>query len=157
MVSLRRTDGDSTISISSSAETSSRIRSDSFTEPLLPGSKDCSNSIEMRRTGSLSNNLVGDNAHIMASDIIRCTSSSISGKAEINLKMVFNPTTIAAAYKSSLSIYVFKVVGLIIRIVPPIRKAMIGDNALLRLIDNSASLLGEAAIPSIILLLGANL
>ncbi|KAH9727544.1 protein PIN-LIKES 1 [Citrus sinensis] len=65
--------------------------------------------------------------------------------AEINLKMVFNPTTIAA------------VVGLIIRIVPPIRKAMIGDNALLRLIDNSASLLGEAAIPSIILLLGANL
>ncbi|ESR56238.1 hypothetical protein CICLE_v10023689mg [Citrus x clementina] len=72
------------------------------TEPLVPDSKDCSNSIEMRRTGSL-------------------------------------------------------VVGLIIRIVPPIRKAMIGDNALLRLIDNSASLLGEAAIPSIILLLGANL
>ncbi|KAK9205921.1 hypothetical protein WN943_016192 [Citrus x changshan-huyou] len=87
MVSLRRTDGDSTISISSSAETSSRIRSESFTEPLLPCSKDCSNSIEMLRTGSL-------------------------------------------------------VVGLIIRIVPPIRKAMIGDNALLRLIDNSASLLG---------------
>ncbi|XP_024043259.1 protein PIN-LIKES 1 [Citrus clementina] len=74
-----------------------------------------------------------------------CAIMARFANAEINLKMVFNPTTIAA------------VVGLIIRIVPPIRKAMIGDNALLRLIDNSASLLGEAAIPSIILLLGANL
>ncbi|KAJ4715457.1 Auxin efflux carrier family protein [Melia azedarach] len=65
--------------------------------------------------------------------------------AEINLKLVFTPSTIAV------------IVGCVIGIVSPVRKAMIGDSAPLRVIDNSLSLLGDAAIPSITLVLGANL
>ncbi|XP_042989348.1 protein PIN-LIKES 1-like isoform X2 [Carya illinoinensis] len=50
-----------------------------------------------------------------------------------------------------------KAVGLIIGIVSPIRKLMIGDSAPLRVITSSASLLGEATIPSMTLIVGANL
>ncbi|KAF5453773.1 hypothetical protein F2P56_023493 [Juglans regia] len=63
----------------------------------------------------------------------------------VNLKMLFAPSTIGVA------------VGLIIGIVPPIRKLLIGDSAPLRVITSSASLLGEATIPSMTLIVGANL
>ncbi|KAB5534869.1 hypothetical protein DKX38_017955 [Salix brachista] len=65
--------------------------------------------------------------------------------AKINLKMVFAPATIAAIF------------GFIIGIVSPIRKLMIGDSAPLRVIDSSASLLGEATIPCMTLIVGSNL
>ncbi|KAJ6727834.1 PROTEIN PIN-LIKES 3-LIKE ISOFORM X1 [Salix koriyanagi] len=64
---------------------------------------------------------------------------------KINLKMVFAPATIAAIF------------GFIIGIVSPIRKLMIGDSAPLRVIDSSASLLGEATIPCMTLIVGSNL
>ncbi|KAI9195832.1 hypothetical protein LWI28_018527 [Acer negundo] len=64
---------------------------------------------------------------------------------KINLKMVFSPSTIAA------------VVGLAIGLISPIRKVMIGDSAPLRVIQSSAQLVGEAAIPSVTLIVGANL
>ncbi|XP_021295730.1 protein PIN-LIKES 3-like [Herrania umbratica] len=67
----------------------------------------------------------------------------IMGK--IDLKKVFAPTAIAA------------IVGFIIGIVSPIRKLMIGENAPLHVIDTSAYLLGQAAIPCLTLILGANL
>ncbi|KAK4847745.1 hypothetical protein QYF36_005415 [Acer negundo] len=64
---------------------------------------------------------------------------------KINLKMVFSPSTIAA------------LVGFVIGIISPIRKVMIGDSAPLRVIYSAAELLGEAAIPSVTLIVGANL
>ncbi|GMI80564.1 PIN-LIKES 3 [Hibiscus trionum] len=67
----------------------------------------------------------------------------IMGK--IDLKKVFAPTATAA------------VVGFIIGIISPIRTLIIGDSAPLRVIDTSAYFLGEAAIPCLTLILGANL
>ncbi|XP_076916446.1 protein PIN-LIKES 3-like [Bidens hawaiensis] len=64
---------------------------------------------------------------------------------KINLKMWLTPTTIAT------------IVGLLIGVISPIRKLMIGDNAPLRVIDSSASLLGEATVPAMTLIVGANL
>ncbi|CAL5373640.1 unnamed protein product [Camellia sinensis] len=50
-----------------------------------------------------------------------------------------------------------KIVGLLVGVITPIRKIMIGDNAPLRVLKSSASLLGEATIPSMTLIVGANL
>ncbi|KAJ8771061.1 hypothetical protein K2173_023386 [Erythroxylum novogranatense] len=65
--------------------------------------------------------------------------------AKTNLKMVFAPSTIAAIF------------GFIIGTVTPIRKVMIGDSAPLHVIDSSASMLGDATIPAMTLIVGANL
>ncbi|XP_057469023.1 protein PIN-LIKES 1-like isoform X2 [Actinidia eriantha] len=63
----------------------------------------------------------------------------------INLKMLFAPSTIAT------------IVGLLIGVITPLRKIMIGDSAPLRVVESFAVLLGEAAIPSMTLIVGANL
>ncbi|KAG6677263.1 hypothetical protein I3842_14G017100 [Carya illinoinensis] len=63
----------------------------------------------------------------------------------VDLKKLFAPSTIAAIF------------GFIIGIVSQIRKVLIGDDAPLRAIYSSASLLGEATIPSMTLIIGANL
>ncbi|XVE68667.1 hypothetical protein DITRI_Ditri09bG0087300 [Diplodiscus trichospermus] len=98
-----------------------------------------------RANGSTSETLPG---------ISRVTKMSVSKKImqrikiiseKVDLKKVFAPTAIAA------------VVGFIIGIVSPIRKLMIGDNAPLRVIDSSAYILGEATIPCMTLVMGANL
>lgn len=62
-----------------------------------------------------------------------------------NLKMWFTPSTIAT------------IVGLLIGVISPVRKLMVGDSAPLRVIDSSADLLGEATIPAMTLIVGANL
>ncbi|CAI9272187.1 unnamed protein product [Lactuca saligna] len=64
---------------------------------------------------------------------------------KINLKMWLTPSTIAT------------IVGLLIGVISPIRKLMVGDNAPLRVIDSSASLLGQATVPAMTLIVGANL
>lgn len=64
---------------------------------------------------------------------------------KINLKMLFAPSTIAT------------IVGLLIGVITPVRKLMIGDSAPLRVIESSAALVGEATIPSMTLIVGANL
>ncbi|CAL5365997.1 unnamed protein product [Camellia sinensis] len=64
---------------------------------------------------------------------------------KVNLKMVLAPSTIAT------------IVGLLIGVITPIRKIIIGDSAPLRVIESSASYLAEAAIPSMTLIVGANL
>ncbi|XP_039124274.1 protein PIN-LIKES 3-like isoform X1 [Dioscorea cayenensis subsp. rotundata] len=63
----------------------------------------------------------------------------------IDLKKLFAPSTIGV------------IIGFIIGVVPQIRKAMIGENAPLRPIHDSATLLGKGAIPSLILMMGGNL
>ncbi|XVE75441.1 hypothetical protein DITRI_Ditri12bG0094100 [Diplodiscus trichospermus] len=62
-----------------------------------------------------------------------------------SLRKFFSPAMIAA------------IVGFIIGIASPIRKALIGDSAPLRVIYSSAELIGEAGIPSLTLIVGANL
>ncbi|GMI83348.1 PIN-LIKES 1 [Hibiscus trionum] len=64
---------------------------------------------------------------------------------KVDLKKVFAPTAIAA------------IVGFLIGIASPIRKLLIGNEAPLRVIDSSAYILGEAAIPCMTLIMGANL
>ncbi|KDP24915.1 hypothetical protein JCGZ_24293 [Jatropha curcas] len=49
------------------------------------------------------------------------------------------------------------IVGFIIGAIPQFRKALIDDNAPLRVVQDSVSLLGEAAIPTVTLVVGANL
>ncbi|XVE99223.1 hypothetical protein REPUB_Repub03eG0179000 [Reevesia pubescens] len=62
-----------------------------------------------------------------------------------SLKKLFAPSTIAV------------IVGLIIGIASPIRKSLIGDSAPLHVIYSSAELIGDAGIPSITLIVAANL
>ncbi|KAB1225049.1 putative transporter C5D6.04 [Morella rubra] len=63
----------------------------------------------------------------------------------IDFKKLFAPSTIAA------------IVGFIVGIVSPFRKIFIGDDAPLRAVYSSVSLLGDAAIPCMTLIIGANL
>ncbi|KAK7278502.1 hypothetical protein RJT34_23532 [Clitoria ternatea] len=64
---------------------------------------------------------------------------------KLNLKVLLEPVTIGS------------ILGMIIGIVPPFKKMFVGDNAPLRVVEDSASMLGDASIPAVTLLLGANL
>ncbi|XP_057975594.1 protein PIN-LIKES 3-like [Malania oleifera] len=64
---------------------------------------------------------------------------------KVNPKTLFAPSTTGA------------VVGFLIGLVPLLRKSMIGDDAPLRVIQDSASLLGDGAIPVLTLIVGGNL
>ncbi|KAK6793145.1 hypothetical protein RDI58_012226 [Solanum bulbocastanum] len=64
---------------------------------------------------------------------------------KINLKKLLAPSTTGA------------IAGFIVGLVPQIRKLMIGDIAPLRVIENSAILLGDGAIPLLTLIMGGNL
>ncbi|KAK3014343.1 hypothetical protein RJ639_008936, partial [Escallonia herrerae] len=64
---------------------------------------------------------------------------------KINVKRLFAPSTTGA------------IVGFIIGLVPQIRKLLIGDAAPLRVIQDSATLLGDGAIPALTLIVGGNL
>lgn len=63
----------------------------------------------------------------------------------INLKAILAPSTTAA------------IVGFIVGLVPPVQRLMIGASAPFHVIQDSALLLGEAAIPVVTLIVGANL
>nr|XP_023929426.1 protein PIN-LIKES 3-like isoform X4 [Quercus suber]XP_023929427.1 protein PIN-LIKES 3-like isoform X4 [Quercus suber] len=132
---------DSTISITLSGE-SAETFPETCTESLLPSgdcpsSDDHSNQVDVTRTTS-----EGKVKVTVLNQIIQCIKMSAG---QINLKMLFAPSTIGV------------IAGFIIGIVSPIRTLMIGDNAPLRVIISSASLLGEATIPSMTLIVGANL
>ncbi|KAM7255650.1 hypothetical protein ACFE04_008548 [Oxalis oulophora] len=62
-----------------------------------------------------------------------------------SMKLLFPPSVIGV------------ILGLIVGLVPTLRATLIGDKAPLRVIQGSASLLGEAAIPTVTLIVGANL
>ncbi|VVA41804.1 PREDICTED: PIN-LIKES, partial [Prunus dulcis] len=49
------------------------------------------------------------------------------------------------------------IVGFSIGLIPQIRKALIGDGAPLRVVQDTASLLGDGAIPILTLIIGGNL
>ncbi|CAI0555350.1 unnamed protein product [Linum tenue] len=62
-----------------------------------------------------------------------------------NLRRLFAPSTIGA------------IVGFAVGMIPHLQGLLIGDKAPLRVFQDSASLLGEAAIPTVTLVVGANL
>ncbi|KAM5574018.1 hypothetical protein ABKV19_013502 [Rosa sericea] len=64
---------------------------------------------------------------------------------KLNLKTVFSPSTIAV------------IIGFAVGIISPIRNLLIGDDAPLVVIDDATSLLGDAAIPLLTLIIGGNL
>ncbi|KAL9229700.1 hypothetical protein vseg_005139 [Gypsophila vaccaria] len=64
---------------------------------------------------------------------------------KVNFKQTMAPSTIAA------------VIGVSIGIIYPIKNLMIGDRAPLRVISNTSSMIGDAAIPCTALIVGANL
>ncbi|CAI9272184.1 unnamed protein product [Lactuca saligna] len=63
----------------------------------------------------------------------------------VNLKAVLSPSTTGA------------LIGLIVGMIAPIRRLLVGTEAPLHVIQDSASLIGDAAIPTMTLILGANL
>ncbi|WCJ32877.1 Auxin efflux carrier family protein [Euphorbia peplus] len=65
--------------------------------------------------------------------------------AKLNLKAVFAPSTIGA------------ISGFVIGLVPQIRNILIGSTAPLHVVEDSASFIGDSAIPIVTLILGANL
>ncbi|XP_076954144.1 protein PIN-LIKES 3-like [Bidens hawaiensis] len=64
---------------------------------------------------------------------------------QVNLKAVFTPATTGA------------IVGFMIGTIPPMRRLLIGTAAPLRVIQDSASLVGDAAIPTMTMIMGGNL
>ncbi|KAK9928512.1 hypothetical protein M0R45_025644 [Rubus argutus] len=64
---------------------------------------------------------------------------------KFNLETIFSPAIVAA------------IVGLAIGVIPPIRKVFIEDGAPLRVINDTASLLGGGAVPAVTLIIGGNL
>uniref|UniRef100_A0A7C9EB02 Auxin efflux carrier family protein n=1 Tax=Opuntia streptacantha TaxID=393608 RepID=A0A7C9EB02_OPUST len=64
---------------------------------------------------------------------------------KINLKAVFAPSTIGA------------IIGFAVGIIAPLRHLLIGTGASLHVVGDSANMLGDAAIPALTLIVGANL
>ncbi|TXG68422.1 hypothetical protein EZV62_003357 [Acer yangbiense] len=65
--------------------------------------------------------------------------------SKLNLRKVFAPSTIGA------------IIGFMVGVIPQLRKVIIGDSAPLRVVQDTTSLLGDAAIPTVSLIVGANL
>ncbi|KAK4261613.1 hypothetical protein QN277_004583 [Acacia crassicarpa] len=63
----------------------------------------------------------------------------------VNWKHMFAPSTTAA------------IVGFVIGLIPLLRNLLIGSDAPLRVVESSATMLGDAAIPTVTIILGANL
>ncbi|MED6194130.1 hypothetical protein PIB30_025686 [Stylosanthes scabra] len=64
---------------------------------------------------------------------------------KLNLHLLLTPAIIAV------------IVGLMIGAIPQLRKLFVGENAPLRVVEDSTSMLGDACIPAITLLVGATL
>ncbi|MED6194128.1 hypothetical protein PIB30_025684 [Stylosanthes scabra] len=64
---------------------------------------------------------------------------------KLNLKVLLAPATLGS------------IVGVVMGAVPPFRKLLVGDDAPLGILEDSTSMVGDAAIPAITLLVGANL
>lgn len=119
---------DSTINMKHNGETS-KLLDGSCTETLLP-SKDCFICLGNKYQAPISAKIKQHFRRILRN---------------VNLKALFAPSTIGA------------IVGFIIGVFPLTRKLIIGSSAPLHVVQDSASLLGDAAIPTVTLIVGANL
>ncbi|KAL9241493.1 hypothetical protein vseg_015602 [Gypsophila vaccaria] len=125
----------STVSVKSAAEycpatddNSIEEVSVNYTEPLLPRTENSATTSENQITL-----------------ITRIKQWVCRVSKKMNLKALLAPSTIAVT------------VGFFIGMIPPIRNLLIGSDAPLHVIQNSASMIGDAAIPGLTLILGANL
>ncbi|XAR61498.1 hypothetical protein NMG60_11015940 [Bertholletia excelsa] len=128
-------------SVGSSFEEVSTARAESYKEPLL-SSKDCIASEDHDQFALPSTRLEGK-AQVGIVGKLKQHLGMILRK--INLRQLFAPSTTGA------------IVGFIVGVVPALRKSMIGNAAPLRVIQESASLLGDGAIPAVTLIMGGNL
>lgn len=124
----------SSVGDNNSGETS-HLYSEIDTEALLP-SKDCPSSEEYMAGSE-------GKAKVTLLEKTKLQFKMLIG--HIDLKKLFAPSTIAA------------IIGFIVGLVSPIRKTLTGDDAPLRAIYSSVSLIGDAAIPCMTLIIGANL
>ncbi|XVF75685.1 hypothetical protein PTKIN_Ptkin13bG0206500 [Pterospermum kingtungense] len=115
---------------------------ESCQEPLLQSS-DSNNSEDYSGQGELP--LTNSNERLKMPVVKKAVQRIKVITRSIELKKVFAPSTIAA------------VVGFIIGTISPIRKVLIGDSAPLHVLDTSIYLIGEATIPCMTLIMGANL
>ncbi|XP_020203336.1 protein PIN-LIKES 3 [Cajanus cajan] len=79
---------------------------------------------------------------------------SFSTKIKHHLRMISSNTNFKAMFAPST---LGAILGFIIGVIPQIRNFIIGNNAPLRVAEDSVSMLGEAAIPTVTLIMGANL
>uniref|UniRef100_A0A5B6ZA80 Putative Auxin:hydrogen symporter isoform 1 n=1 Tax=Davidia involucrata TaxID=16924 RepID=A0A5B6ZA80_DAVIN len=128
------------INVESTGEESKLLKGN-CTETFLP-SKDCS-SVDYAYQLILPCDNSDITAKVPISDQVKQIVRTFSRK--INLKALVTPSTTGA------------IAGFIIGIIPQIRKLMIGGTAPLRVVESSASLLGDAAIPTVTLIMGGNL
>ncbi|XP_042506660.1 protein PIN-LIKES 3-like [Macadamia integrifolia] len=129
-------------STSNSSEIPSKVLNGSCTEPLL--SKDLTVLDNHADRFSLPRTTLEAIQQVSISVKFRQCLKMLSEKIN-NLKELLTPSTIAA------------IAGFFVGVVPQIRRSMIGESAPLRVFEESASLLGEGAIPAITLIMGANL
>ncbi|XP_057251927.1 protein PIN-LIKES 1 isoform X3 [Beta vulgaris subsp. vulgaris] len=113
---------------------------DADKEPLIPSTADHGliTSEEYNPVNSSSTSLIS-----LASRVIHFLRTLLLEK--INIKAVFAPSTIAA------------IVGFAIGMNSSIRNLMIGNDAPLHIVTDSAFMLGDAAIPTVTIIVGANL
>ncbi|KAH1113252.1 hypothetical protein J1N35_006630 [Gossypium stocksii] len=112
-----------------------------YSEPLLP-SKNCSISVY---THELSFSCSKSKGTVKVSDFDKAWQYLRILYRKLNLKAIFAPSTTAAF------------IGFTIGLVPQIRNLIIGGNAPFHVVQDSASLLGDAAIPIVTLIVGGNL
>ncbi|KAF3440911.1 hypothetical protein FNV43_RR19197 [Rhamnella rubrinervis] len=136
------TTNDSMINMKSS-EKAPETLPESCTETQLP-SRDCLSSIDYsEQVDQLP--CSKSEEKVKVSTLGKITQPIKKFAGQIRLKMLLNPSTIAA------------IIGFTIGLIPPLQKAMKGDTAPLHVIISATYLLGEAAIPLMTLIIGANL
>ncbi|KAL1815865.1 hypothetical protein ACET3Z_018439 [Daucus carota] len=115
------------------------LKPESFTEPLLSPkeyntSEDSTDSLPLTTFGGKAQGFT---------EKLKLNVAKISRK--LNLKRLFAPSTNGA------------IVGFIVGLVPLLRNSVIGDEAPLRVIEDSTVMIGDAAVPVLTLIIGANL
>ncbi|XP_031399780.1 protein PIN-LIKES 3-like isoform X1 [Punica granatum] len=140
-ISLRKSDGqhgsNAVVSFESSGESSEAFIKSSKTDPLLHSVSCNESSAQFASTCRVLEGKVPILHEVRRGFKILTH--------EINLKMLFAPTTIAA------------IVGFMVGIVSPIRKALVGERAPLHVIESSTYLVGGACVPAATMIVGANL
>ncbi|KAI3465492.1 hypothetical protein Pfo_022155 [Paulownia fortunei] len=132
---------DSSVS-KSSRESSSSPSGSSWTEPLL-SSSDFTEADDHENGLALPQDRFETKPQVSVSDKIKQQLEMLFKK--MNLKKLFAPSTIGA------------IAGFVVGLVPQIRKLIIGDAAPLRVVQDTALLLGDGAIPAVTLIMGGNL
>lgn len=111
-------------------------------EPLLD-SKDCSISVDYADQLTLPYTQSEENLKVTTAHKVKRFLRMLS--REINIQALLAPSTTGA------------ILGFIIGMVPQLRKLLIGSTAPLRVLQDSTSMLGDAAIPALTLIMGGNL